>query len=73
MLEVTGGNEDEVGDTQGWCSPTETVDAHWVITRGLGEPCDTWRRENSWAMMDPDLDSLRSAWKVELCERLGTC
>ena len=36
MLEVTGGNEDEVGDGQGQCSPAETMDPGWLITRQLG-------------------------------------
>ena len=44
MLEVPGGNKDEVGDAQGQCSPAETVDASWVITREIGEPGDAWRR-----------------------------
>ena len=40
MLEVAGGNKDKVGDAQGQCSPAETVDAGWVITREIGEPGD---------------------------------
>ena len=71
MLDVSGGNKDEVGDAQGWCSPAETVDAGWVITRETGEVGDTWRREKSWAMIDPDLGGLLSGWKVGLCERMG--
>ena len=71
MLEVAGGNKDKVGDTQRRCSPTETVDTGWVITREIGEPGDTWRREKSWAVRDPDPDSIQSGWKVGLCERLG--
>ena len=42
-LEVTGGSKDEVADAQGQCSPTETVDAGWVITREIGELGDDWR------------------------------
>ena len=60
MLEVAGGNKDKLGDTHRQCSPTETVDASWVITREIGEPDDPWRREKSGAVMDSDLDSLRS-------------
>ena len=73
MLEVAGGNKDKVGDAQRWCSPTETVDAGWFITRKTGEPGDAWRRRTSWAVTDPDLDSLWSGWKVGLCERPGAC
>ena len=40
MTEVTGGNKDEVADIQGQCSPAETVDARWIITREIGEPGD---------------------------------
>ena len=57
MLEVTGGNKDEVADTQGQCLPTKTVDSGLVITREIGEPGDAWRREKSWAVMDPDPES----------------
>ena len=49
------------------------MDASWVITREIGERGDAWRREKSWAMIDPDPDSLWSGWKVGLCERSGTC
>ena len=73
MLEVTGGYKDEVGDAQEWCSPTETVDTSWLVTRETGEPGEAWRKEKSWAMLDPNLDSLQSHWKVGLCESLGTC
>ena len=71
MLEVTGENKNKVADVQEWCAPAETVDADWVITREIGDPCGTWRRERSWAVIDPDLDSLQSRWKVGLCERPG--
>ena len=47
MLEVTGGDKEEVADTQGQCSPAENMDAGWVITREIGELGDTWRREKS--------------------------
>ena len=73
MLEVSVGNKDVVADTQGQCSPTKNVDTGWVITREIGEPGAAWRKEKSWAMLDPDLDSLHSGWKVGLCERLGAC
>ena len=73
MLDVSGGNKDEVGDAQGWCSPAETVDAGWVITREIAELGNVGRREKRWAMTDPDLDCLRSGWKVGLSERLGAC
>ena len=66
MLEVAGGNKDEASNTQGQYSPAETVDAGWVITREIGEPGDTWRKEGLWVVMDPDLDSLLSGWKVGL-------
>ena len=52
MLEVAGGNEDEVGSTHGQWSTTETVDAGWVTTREIGELGDAWRMEKNWA--DPD-------------------
>ena len=71
MLEVTGENKDDVGDTQVRGSPTETVNAGWLITRENGEPGDAWRREKSWAVMDPDPNSLQSGWKVGMCERPG--
>ena len=73
MLEVAAGHKDEVANTQGWCSPAETVDAGWVITRGLKEPGDTWRRETIWTVKDPDPDSLWPGWKVGLCEMPGAC
>ena len=72
VLEVTGVNKNTVGDTQEWCSPAETVDASWVITREIGEPGDAWRRERSWALTDANPDSPWSGWKVLLCERPGT-
>ena len=70
-LKSLGGNEDKVGDAEGRCSPAETVDTGRVITREIGEPGDTWRRGKTWAVRDPDPDSLRSDWKLGLCERLG--
>ena len=73
MLEVTGGNKDKVGDTQGWCSSAETMDTSWVITRENGELGDAWRREKSWVVIDPGQDSLQSGWKVGLYEKPGTC
>ena len=72
MLKVTRENEDEVADAQGWCSPTETVDTGWIITREIGELGDTWTKK-SWAVMDPDPAILQSGWKVGLCERWGMC
>ena len=47
MVEVTGGNKDNVGDAKRLCSTTETVDAGWMINREIGEPADTWRSEKS--------------------------
>ena len=73
MLDVAGRYRDKVADAQWWCSPTETVDGSWVITREIGEPGDTWRTEKSWAVMGSDPESLRSVWKVGLCERPGAC
>ena len=73
MLEVTGGDKEEVSDTQGQCSPAENMDAGWVITREIGELGDMWRREKIWSMMVPDPDSLPSGWKIGLRERLGNC
>ena len=67
------GGINEVAGAQGQCSSAETVDAGWVITREIGEPGDTWRRETSWAVTDTDTDSLQSGWKVGLSERLGAC
>ena len=58
MLDVAGRYRDKVADAQWWCSPTETVDGSWVITREIGEPGDTWRWEMIWATRDPDPDSL---------------
>ena len=40
VLEVAGGNKEEVGDTQGLCSASGTVEVGWVITREIGEPGD---------------------------------
>ena len=42
MLEVAGGNRDEVGDTQRWYKTYGTVD---TSTREIEVPSDTWRRE----------------------------
>ena len=62
MLEVAGGNKDEVGDTQRQCSPAGPLGL-WTPARyyqrnwGAG---DIWRREKNWAMWDPDQDSLQS-------------
>ena len=44
MLEVSGGNRDEMGDSQKQYTPAGTVDAG---TREIGVPGDTWRREES--------------------------
>ena len=66
MLEVTGGNKDKVGNAQGWCSPVRL----WMPAGSLPEklmPGDAWKREKSWALTDPDLNSLPSGWKVGLC------
>ena len=60
-------------DAQGWCSPVETVDTGWVLIREIGELGDTWRREKSWAITEPDLDNLQSGWKVGLFDRSGAC
>ena len=68
MLEVAGGNKHEVADAQGRFSSSQTVDSGWVITTETGEPGGAWRREKSWDMMDPDLDTLQYGWKVALCE-----
>ena len=73
MLEIAGGNKDEVANAQRRCAPTETVDAGWIITREIGERGEAWRRKKCWAVTDPDPDSLQSGWKVGLCERLGAC
>ena len=69
MLEVPGGNKDEVGDTQRWCSITGTAGTSQVITRLMWELGDIWRKEKSWAMLDPDLDSLWFGQKIGLCEK----
>ena len=42
MLEVAGGNRDEVRDTQRWYTSSGTVDAS---TREIGVLGNTWRRE----------------------------
>ena len=42
MLEVAGGNRDEVGDKQRWYTFTRTVDAG---TREIGVLGNTWRRQ----------------------------
>ena len=73
MLEVAGGNEDEVGDAQRQCFPAGTVVTSWDSSREIGEPGDTWRREKTWAMMDPDPDGLWSGQRVGMCEKLGAC
>ena len=62
-----------MANTQGQCAPDETVDAGWVITREIAELGNVGRREKRWAMTDPDLDCLRSGWKVGLCEKPGAC
>ena len=69
MLEVTGGNKDNVAKAQGQYPPTETVNAGWVIIREIGEPGCAWRREKSWIMTDTDPNSLWCGWKVGQCER----
>ena len=63
MLEVTGG--------WGECEIKTKWEIHrgnvhslglWTpggsLPRKIGEAGDTWRREKSWAVMDPDTDSL---------------
>ena len=40
------------------------------ITREIGELGDTWRKEKSWSMMDPNPDSLQTGQRVGLCEKL---
>ena len=61
MLEIAGGNRDEVGVTQRWYTPAGAVDpTSEVINREIGEPRDTWRKEKSLGMLDPDPDSLHS-------------
>ena len=42
MLEVAGGNGDELGDIQKWYISAGTMDAS---TRETEVPGDTWRRE----------------------------
>ena len=57
MLEVTGGNKDEVANTGGLFAPTQTVVTDW---KELGHD-------------GPDTDSPWSGWRVGLCERPGHC
>ena len=65
MLEGAGGNRDEVEDTQRWYISAGTVDTG---TRGIGVP-----GEGSWAVLNPDSDSLQTGWKVGLCEESCAC
>ena len=62
-----------MGEAQKPCSPAGTVVTGEVIIREHGELGDTWRREKSWPMLDPDLDSLQTAQRVGLCEKPGAC
>ena len=57
MLEVAGENGDELGDIQKWYISAGTMDAS---TRAVGVLGDTWGREKSGAMSDPDLDTLQT-------------
>ena len=61
-----------MGEAQKPCSPAGTVVTGEVIIREHGELGDTWRREKSWVMLDPDPNSLWSDQKVGLYEKLGT-
>ena len=70
MLEVAGGKADAVGDTQRWCSPARTVVTSQDLTREIGELGNTWRSEESWAVMDTGTDSLLTGQRVELCQAL---
>ena len=63
MLEVAGGNRNEVGDTQRhllglWTSGAEKLGC-WVM-RGEGR---------SWAMTEPESANLQTGWEVGLCEK----
>ena len=69
MLEVAGGNRDEVGNTWGGTHPL-----------GLWTPapeklrCQATPGEGRiWAVLDPESDSLWTGWKVGLCEKLCAC
>ena len=57
MLEVAGGNKDEVANTGGLFAPTQTVVTDW---KELGHD-------------GPDTDSPWSGWRVGLGERPGHC
>lgn len=66
MPQVPGRNKDEVAAAQGLCVPTNSVEASWEITREIGELGEAQRREKSWAVVDPDQNSLQSGWKGKL-------
>ena len=65
MLEVAEGNRDKMGDTQRQYTSSGTVD---TSTRETEVSNDTGEGK-SWAMWDPDSDSLLTAWIVGLCEK----
>ena len=51
MLEVTGGNKDEVANTQEQCAPTETVDTVWEELGHAGpQPSHSPVWLESWAV-----------------------
>ena len=54
-------------------SPAGTVVTSYDITREIGELGNTWRKDKSWAVRDPDLDSLQTGQRIWLCEKPGTC
>ena len=73
MLDVAGGNRDKVGETQRWYPSDGTVDTSTRENRSQSTP----REGRSWAVLDPDSDSLWTGWKVGLCEKpcawAGSC
>ena len=72
-LKSLEGKKDAVGDAQRQCSPAGTVVTKQDIAKETGDLGDTWKREKSWAVVDPDLDSLQTGPRVGLCEKPGAC
>ena len=71
MLEIAGGIKQ--WEMHGGSVPLLGLWASGMSLPEIGEPGDTWGREEIWALMDPDPDSLLTGQRVGLCENLGAC
>ena len=65
MLEVTGGLETKWETHRGGTHPLGV----WMLAPEELKCQATPGEGRSWAMWDPELDSLQTGWKVGLCEK----